>query len=101
MGISPPVVVLVAICAAAAVVAVAAAMHLVYSRRSRATDPEFAERSVYSFSNEQTHYMRDVRMRNQIQAWGVSPTYEDVYAQPRSTIVRPSSRGADTAMSYG
>lgn len=101
MGIAAPVVVLVAIVAAAAVTAVGAAMHHVYSSRSRPTDPESSNGMIYSFSNEQSNYMRDVRMRNQLQSWGVAPAFEESYLPPRSQVARPGSRGAETAMSYG
>ncbi|KAJ9658189.1 hypothetical protein H2198_003894 [Neophaeococcomyces mojaviensis] len=98
MGIAPPVVVLLAIVAAAAVTAVAAAMHRVYSNRGRPSDPENTDAMIASFSNEQSHYMRDVRMRNQLQAWGVAPAFEDSYMAPRSQL---AAGPASTAMSYG
>lgn len=101
MGITPPVVVLVAIVAAAAVTAVFAAVHRVYTNRTRPTDPEASSGMIYSFSNEQSLYMRDVRMRNQLSAWGVAPAFEDSYRPPRSQVARPGSRGVDTSMSYG
>lgn len=100
-GLSPSVVVLVSILAAAAVVAMAAAIHKVYSSRGTPEDPESTDGVFMNFSNEQTQYMRDVRMRNQIQSWGVAPAFEDEYHAPRSQVARPHSRGADTSTSWG
>ena len=93
-SLAPPAVVLIAIIAAAAVVAMGAAMHRLYSSRGVARDPEAM---TVSFSNEQSHYMRDVRLRGQLQAYGVAPGFEDDYQPPRSQVGRPHSRGGDTS----
>lgn len=100
-GVPGSVVVLVSIIAAASVVAVAAAMHKVYSGRGRADDLESADAMLANVSMEQSHYMRDVRIRHQLQAWGVAPAFEDAYVPPRSQLGRMGSRGADTATSFG
>lgn len=101
-NLSAGIVVLIAIIAAAAVVAIAAAMHKVYSNRGR-SDLEGAEGMIPSMSNEQSHYMRDVRMRGQLQAWGVAPAYEGLYEPPRSQVggARTGSRGGDTTSNFG
>lgn len=100
-GLSASVVVLISILAAAAVVAMAAAMWKVYSRQGASGDLEGADAMIVGPSNEQQHYMRDVRMRNQLQAWGVAPAFEGSYAPPRSQIARTGSRGGETNASYG
>lgn len=100
-GLAPGVVVLVSILAAAAVVAMAAAIHKVYSSRGAVPDPEATDAMIMNISNEQAQYMRDVRMRNQIQSWGVAPAFEDAYQAPRSQVARPLSRGGDTTTSWG
>jgi len=81
----PAVVVLVAIVAAAALVAIAAAMHRVYSGRGRTNGGEDNDGMLTSMSNEQNKYMRDVRMRAQLQSWGVAPAFEG-YEAPRSQV---------------
>lgn len=100
-NLSAGIVVLIAIIAAAAVVAIAAAMHKVYSNRGR-EDLE-SDGMIPSMSNEQSHYMRDVRMRGQLQAWGVAPAYDGVYDPPRSQVdgARTGSRGGDTVSQFG
>lgn len=99
--IAPGVVVLVSIIAAAAVVAMAAAIHKVYSSRGQVQDPEATDAMIMNVSNEQSQYMRDVRMRGQLQMWGVAPAFEDEYLPPRSQVARPHSRGGDTSTSWG
>lgn len=99
--LSAGVVVLIAIVAASAVVAVAAAMHRVYSGRGdreKNTDAEGNDAMIAGFSNEQSHYMRDVRMRGQLQAWGVAPAYEDTYQPPRSQV---GGTRTETSFGYG
>lgn len=101
--LSPGVVVLIAILVAAAVVAVAAAMHRVYSGRGdreKNTDAEGNDAMIQAFSNEQAHYMRDVRLRGQLQAWGVAPAFEDDYQPPRSQVGR-GGPGTETSFGYG
>lgn len=99
-GLAPGVVVLVAIIAAAAVVAVAAAMHRVYSVRGQPNDPESRDAMMTSMSNEQSNYMRDVRMRGQLQQWGVAPAYEG-YEAPRSQVARGGRNDSFGGTSYG
>ncbi len=98
-SLSPGVVVLIAIVAAAAVVAVAAAMHRVYSARGRPSDSENLDPMLVSVSNEQSNYMRDVRMRGQIQSWGFAPTFE-AYEAPRSQV-RGGRSNSFATTSYG
>lgn len=102
-GIKPGLVVLVAIVAAAGVVAMGAAIHKVYSgkRGSGQNDLETQDSMLNSISNDQLHYMRDVRMRGQMQAWGIAPGYEEGYEVPKSQLGRMDSRGTHTEMSYG
>lgn len=98
-GLAPGVVVLIAIIAASAVVAVAAAMHRVYGGRGRTGDVEDRDAMVTSFGNDQSNYMREVRMKGQLQNWGFAPAFEG-YEGPRSQIMggRTTSLGAT---SYG
>ncbi|KAK5073733.1 hypothetical protein LTS08_002168 [Lithohypha guttulata] len=101
--VAPGVVVLIAIIAAAAVVAVAAAMHKVYGGRSttdKSHDVEATDAMVMNFSNEQLHYMRDVRMRGQLNAYGLAPAYGEDYQPPRSQIGR-GGPGTETSFGFG
>lgn len=100
-GIAPGLVVFISIIAAAAVVAMAAAIWRVYSSRGRVNDPEYQDGMLASISQEQANYMRDVRMRGQLQAWGVAPAFEDDYQPPRSQVGRSASVGGMTWTSYG
>lgn len=102
-GLSPSAVVVISIACAAAVLAMAAAMWKFHSSQgSKRGDMEGGTNPMLvSASNEQQHYMRDVRMRNQLQAWGVAPAYESSYEPPRSHVGRPGSRGGDTSTSFG
>lgn len=99
-SLAPSVVVLIAIIAAAAVVAVAAAMHRVYSVRGRPSDPEDRDAMMTSVSNEQSNYMRDVRMRGQMQSWGVAPAFEG-YEAPRSQVKSHGRHDSLGGTSYG
>jgi len=98
MGVSPGVVVLLAIIAAASFTALAAAMYRVYSVRGAPSDPENADGMLAGYSNEQTNYMRDVRLRGQLQQWGVAPAFEESQWATRSQLPPPI---ASTVMSYG
>jgi len=98
-AVAPGLVVFLAILAAAALVAVAAAMHKVYSGRGRPTDVEDRDAMITSVSNEQSNYMRDVRMRSQLQNWGYAPAYEG-YEAPRSQVARGRTDSMG-GMSYG
>lgn len=61
MGLSDPLVVLICVLIAGLVVAAGAALHQVVTRRS-GSDPN--REGILPFSNEQDHYMRQVRTRN-------------------------------------
>jgi len=98
--LAPGVVVLIAIIAAAAVVAVAAAMHRVYSVRGRPNDPEDRDAMMTSMSQEQSNYMRDVRMKGQLQSWGVAPAFEG-YEAPRSQVRSYGRNDSMGQTSYG
>lgn len=98
-GIAPGLVVLISIVAAAGVVAMCAAVWKTYSGRVQTSDPE--EGMLASIGPEQASYMRDVRMRGQIQAWGVAPAFEEDYQPPRSQVGRSASMGGMTWTSYG
>lgn len=100
-GIAPGLVVFISIIAAAGVVAVAAAVWKVSSGRGHGDDPESQDAMLASIGPEQANYMRDVRMRGQIQAWGVAPAFEDDYQPPRSQVGRSASMGGMTWTSYG
>ena len=74
MTVSAAVVVLVAIIAAAAFVALAAAIHRVYSQQGQGQGQQ--DNFIPQASNDQVHYMRDVRMRTQTAAFGRAPRFE-------------------------
>lgn len=59
-GLSPPLVVLVCVLIAGLVVAAGAALHQVVARRGADPNGE----GILPFSNEQDHYMRQVRARS-------------------------------------
>lgn len=101
-SLSASVVVLISIVSAAAVLAMGAAVWKIQSGRSPASDAETGDGMMASFSNEQAQYMRDVRMRGQIQAYGVAPAFEDDYQPPRSQVGnRTASMGGMTGTSWG
>lgn len=72
--VAPPVVVLIAICCAAFVTAVVAAMHRVYTQRSN-KEARGNDAFISPVSHEQANYMRDVRIRNQLNSFGKAPAY--------------------------
>lgn len=71
--LSPAVTVFLSILAAGFLMACAAAMHRVYSARRAQGD---SESMISPFSEEQAAYMREVRMRTQVQNWGWAPAFE-------------------------
>lgn len=101
-GLAPGVVVLISILAAAGVLAMCAAVWKLSSGRNQSnSDPESNDAMMTSISNEQANYMRDVRMRGQIQAYGIAPAFEDDYQPPRSQVGRSASVGGMTGTSWG
>lgn len=101
-SLSASVVVLISICSAAAVLAMGAAVYKLQSGRRQATGDAEADGMLGAMSNEQAAYMRDVRMRGQIQAYGFAPAFEDDYRPPRSQVGnRTASMGGMTGTSWG
>lgn len=80
-----------------------AAVWKLHSGRGQSSgDPESLDGMVAGIGNEQANYMRDVRMRGQIQAYGCAPAFEDDYRPPRSQVGnRTASMGNMTGTSWG
>lgn len=79
-----------------------AAVWRLHAGRQAASDAENLDGTMFSMSHEQAQYMRDVRMRGQIQAYGYAPAFEDDYQPPRSQVGnRTGSMGGMTGTSWG